>query len=225
MHQRRKVGIHSGQSSSPSRGATRTVNLPDGRMMSVRPMRRDDAVGLGRLYEALSLDDRYLRFFSAYQPSRDVLDHMATVGDKHGCGLVAVLTDAAGQEEIVGEASFTPLPDGNGELGITVASAWRGWLGPYLLDTLVEAAAERGVPNLEADIMFENTKMLALMRARGCVTLAHPDPSILRVAIGAAAPVRARNKAEGEHGERAAQAPGERRRGHDRRSRRPRAVA
>ncbi|MGZ4737054.1 MAG: N-acetyltransferase family protein [Acidimicrobiia bacterium] len=193
--------------------------------MSVRPMRRDDAESLGRLYQTLSFDDRYHRFFSAYEPSPDVLDHMAAVGDEHGCGFVAVLTDADGRDELVGEASFTPLPNGNGELAITVASGWRGWLGPYLLDTLVEAAAERGVPNLEADIMYENTKMLALMRARGCVGIEHADPSILRVAIGAAEPVMASRRKGGEHEGHTAQAPGERRRSSGRRPRRGRAVA
>lgn len=224
MHQQPRANIDSGQAiNSPPHDTRRVLTLPDGSRMCIRRMRRDDADGLGHLYEALSLDDRYHRFFSAYQPSAGALDHMAAVGDDHGCGFVAVLIDTAGKEEIVGETSYTMLPDGNGELGITVASAWRGWLGPYLLDTLVEAAAARDVPNLEADIMFENTKMLALMRARGCVMLEHPDPSVLRVAIGAAAP--APTKKEGERGELAAQAPGEWRRRSDRWSRRPRAVA
>lgn len=156
--------------------------------MSIRRMRADDADELERLYESLSLDDRYHRFFSVYHPPPDVLDHMAGIGGRQGCGFVAVLTDDAGRDRIVGETSFTMLPDGNGELGITVAKEWRGWLGPFLLDTLVEAAAARGVPNLEADILLENSAMLALMRARGCVTLAHTDPGIRRVAIGAAAP-------------------------------------
>jgi hypothetical protein len=186
--------------------------------MLVRPMRRDDADALGHLCETLSLD-----FFSAYQPSPAVLDHMAAIGDEHGCGFAAVLTDPAGTEEIVGEASYSLLPNGNGELGITVAGAWRGWLGPYLLDTLVEAAAARGVPNLEADILFDNTKMLGLMRSRGCVMIEHPDPSILRVAIGAAAPVP--TKKETGHAERTAQAPGQWHRRPGGRARRPRTLA
>lgn len=224
MSQQRRTGIDSGRSiSSPVADEGRNLVLPKGRTMSIRPIRRDDAGALGRLYEALSLDDRYHRFFSAYQPSPDALHHMTAVGDEHGCGFVAVLTDTAGGEEIVGETSYSLLPSGNGELGITVASAWRGWLGPYLLDTLVEAAAARGVPNLEADIMFDNTKMLGLMRSRGCVMIEHPDPSILRVAIGAAATVPTTK--ETCRGERTAQAPGQWQRRSGRRARRPRTLA
>jgi len=79
------------------------------------------------------------------------------------------------------------LPDGNGEFALTVAVGWRGWLGPYLLDALVAAAAARGVPNLEADILVSNVRMLALVSKRGYVTLSH-DASQLRVAIDAARP-------------------------------------
>ncbi len=173
----------------PSAAGSRTVALGGSRVLNVRPMRPDDAPGLGRLYEHLSLDDRYHRFFSVYQPGRAVLDHMARVGEEGGCGLLAVVTGAGEAEEIVGEASFTPLPDANAELAITIAKSWQGWLGPYLLDALVEAAVARGIPNLEADIMLENTKMLALVRARGCVTIEHSDPGITRVAIAATRPV------------------------------------
>lgn len=176
---------------------SRELDLPGGRHMIVRPMDRTDARGLGLLYAALSLDDRYHRFFSAYRPSADVLEHMAEVGEHGGWGCVAALVDARGHEEIVGEATFSMLPDGNGELGITVARDWRGWLGPYLLDRLVAAAACRGVPNIEADVLTDNRAMLRLLRARHCVTLSRSDPAILRVGIAAAQPVQAPKRASG----------------------------
>lgn len=56
-----------------------------------------------------------------------------------------------GGARIVGEASYELLPNGAGELAITVAADQRGWIGPYLLDAMVEAAAAGGVPNVEAD--------------------------------------------------------------------------
>lgn len=58
---------------------------------------------------------------------------------------MAVISDDG--ERIVGEAEYILLPGGDGELAITVAPDWRGWLGPYLLDTLLEVAASRGVAN------------------------------------------------------------------------------
>jgi RimJ/RimL family protein N-acetyltransferase len=172
----------------PGMPGSRSVTLDDHRTLTVRAVRPDDAEALGRLYGSLSLDDRYHRFFSVYQPGPPMLEHMAQVGDEGGFGLVAIVT-GHGRPELVGEASFTGLPNGNAELAITIARAWQGWLGPFLLDALVEAATARGIPKLEADVMAENVKMLALVRARGYETVAHADPSILRVAIGAAQPV------------------------------------
>lgn len=64
---------------------------------------------------------------------------------------------------------------------------FRGWLGPYLLDALVEQARARGIRNIQADVLLTNQRMLAVLRDRGLVVLDHFDsPSTVRVAIGAA---------------------------------------
>jgi ribosomal protein S18 acetylase RimI-like enzyme len=83
------------------------------------------------------------------------------------------------------------MPDGNGDFALTVASEWRGWLGPYLLGALVAAAAARGVPNLQADVLVCNVRMFALLRSCGYVTLSRESEEV-RVAIDAAQPRRGR---------------------------------
>jgi RimJ/RimL family protein N-acetyltransferase len=169
----------------------RQVDLPGGRTLTVRPLREGDAPALDRLFEGLSLDDRYRRFFSVYHPPRDVLDHMIHLPDEHGCALVAIVADASGREDAVGEATCSSLADGNGELGITIARRWRGWLGPFLLDALLEAAAARGFPKVEADVMIDNRAMLALLRARGAEHFGRGDLGIVRVAIPVGTPSQA----------------------------------
>ncbi|HEX6310221.1 MAG TPA: GNAT family N-acetyltransferase [Acidimicrobiia bacterium] len=154
------------------------MELPAGRLV-VRPVRPGDGRALGELYGALPLEDRYHRFFSFYEPSADFLDHMAGVREEGGDGLVAVLDD----RRIVGEATYFLLPSGAGEFALAVAPDWRGWLAPYLLDALARRAGARGVPSLQADVLMENAPMLALVRARGFVTLDHSGP-VVRVAIG-----------------------------------------
>jgi hypothetical protein len=162
----------------------RCVTLPDGDELRVRPVRPTDAAALARLYEGLDPDDRYTRFFSAYRPTPEFIERETTVAARGGFGLVAVVASPGGREQVVGAAGYTLLPDGDGELAITVADRWRGWLGPYLLDALLSAAARRGIPNLEADVLVTNGPMLALARTRGCVTLDRPDWSVVRVLIG-----------------------------------------
>ena len=106
-----------------------------------------------------------------------------TVTPADVAGLDAVVSGR--EERLVAEAGYARLPDGNGEFALTIASGWRGWLGPYLLDALVAAAAARGVPNLQADILLTNVRMLALVKQRGYVTLRRQGPEV-RVAIDAA---------------------------------------
>ena len=148
----------------------------------MRPVARGDVDGLVALYEGLSEVDLYRRFFQAHVPPRSSIEKMADAGARGDISLVAEVTGAAGTRTLVGEAACALLPDGDGELAITVAPEARGWTGPYLLALLCDEAAARGIPNIEADVLLDNTPMLALARARGYATMDHSEcPSVVRV--------------------------------------------
>lgn len=165
----------------------RVLALTDGRALVIRAVAPADVDGLVALYAGLDLDDTYRRFFSVFRPRRAFFEQMATTAERGGFGLVATVTDGdAAGAEVVAEAGYTRLPDGDGELAITVARPWRGWLGPYLLDALLDAAAQREVPNLQAEVLVTNGPMLALVRSRGYATVDHPDGTVVRVAMGTA---------------------------------------
>jgi hypothetical protein len=149
-------------------------------------MRGSDVDGLIALYAGLSVDDQYRRFFSGHPPPDSFVQKMTNVTERGGFGLVAVIEGSNNTSRIVGEATYELLPNGDGELGITIAEDARGWLGPYLLDALVEAAAARDVPNLEADVLVTNRRMLTMLRERGYAVVNHDEqPAVVRVAIGA----------------------------------------
>jgi hypothetical protein len=158
----------------------RVVTLPDGQTLTVRPAVGADVDGLARLYQGLTTDDLYYRFFSIYHPPRSFCERQAHLAESGGCGLVSTLS---GEDRIVGDAAYVRLPDGGAEFGLTVAPDWRGWLGPYLLDTLVEVAAACGLPNLQADVLTTNRRMMALLQHRGYVLVGNDDYSVVRVAI------------------------------------------
>ncbi len=166
-------------------GVLDTVSLSGHRTLTVRPVTVADVEGLDALFEGLDDDERYCRFFGLSHPGRKFLEQLARAADEGGYRLVAVVSGA--EDRLVAEAGYALLPDGNGEFALTVAAGWRGWLGPYLLDALVAAAAIRGVPNLQADILVTNVRMLALASSRGYTTL-HRAASEVRVAIDAAQP-------------------------------------
>ena len=165
----------------------------DGRALTVRTVTAADVDGLDALFQGLSDDDRHHRFFSLRPPARSFVEQMTRAADEGGYRLVAVASGA--EDALVAEAGYAILPDGDGEFALTVASAWRGWrLGRYLLGAIVAAAAARGVPNLQADIMLGNAPMLALVRDRGYITLHRDEFSDMRIAIDAAQPAHRRQR-------------------------------
>lgn len=177
----------------PARPVTvASVPLPGGRTLEVRPMLPDDAPAMEDLFGSLPPGDLYLRFFSGHPPPGSFVAHMAGVARRGGTGLVASVRTRDGRPpgpgaRLVAEASAEPLPDGGAELGITVLPGRRGWLGPYLLDLLATRAARRGLADLQAEVLVENHRMLALLRARGCAVLRRDDrPAVLRVVVATA---------------------------------------
>ena len=164
--------------------ATRVARLPRGLTLVVRRATMDDVDALAALYDELTLDDLYRRFFCGSPPPRTMIERWVAMEGDAGALLVAEVQSGDSRPgTVVAEASWFALPDGGGEFGLTVADSWRGWLGPYLLDTLVEAAAAQGVPNLQADVLADNRRMLAVVKARGYVVLGQPDWSIVRIMI------------------------------------------
>jgi hypothetical protein len=147
-------------------------------------VRAGDASELRLLYDALDTDDRHLRFFSSYHPGPRFFADLTTVERPRGARFVAVLHAPPSEDRVVGEAGYGVLPDGNGELAMTIERGSRGWLGPYLLEAVAESAAASGVPNLEADVLTVDGPMLGLLRSRGSVVMEHDGWSVVRLLIG-----------------------------------------
>jgi hypothetical protein len=164
----------------------RRTTLPDGRMLVIRPAETGDIDRMIDFYRGLPLEDRYLRFFTGGMPPRTHFERIVDVAGHGGVALVAEVAEGS-DTQLVGDSCYVPQDDGDGELAVTVDPRWRGWLGPYLLDTLLEAAAANGVTTLRAEILVRNRPMLALLRARGCATIGDDDLSKVRVAVGTSA--------------------------------------
>ena len=176
-------------SESQDDSACRRVDLPGSCTLTIRPIRRSDEADLIGLYQALSEEDHYLRFFTSTGPPQHVVDKLVRIQEHGGFGLVAVMEEPDGTTRLVAEASYGLASNGNGELGITVAREARGWLGAFLLDALLEQAAARGVPNMEAQVLFVNRRMLSLLSRRGLAYMDHDDPAIFHLVFGTSARV------------------------------------
>jgi hypothetical protein len=160
----------------------RSIPVSRDRTVLVRSVTPDDAGGLSELYEGLDAADRHLRFFCAYRPTPKFIDGLVHPGPREA-RVVAELIEA-GTSRLVAEAGYSLLADGNGEFAMVVTRDWRGWLGPYLLDLVIDLAAANEVPNLEAEVLAINRTMLTLLRARGCVFLEHDGWNEYRMMVG-----------------------------------------
>jgi hypothetical protein len=165
----------------------REVVFCDGGHLCVRPATRGDIPGLVQLYEGLPPEDRYARFFTAFRADERFFSEQLERA-QGGAALVAEAHGPGTPPMIVGDAVCLPMPNGDGELAIVLDREWRGWVGPYLLDALVEAAREAGIPNLEADVLSTNAPMLALLRARGAALVDGDDLVVRRLIIGTSPP-------------------------------------
>lgn len=165
-------------------GVLRAVDLGDGRVLRVRSATHDDVPAAYALFERLSPQDLHRRFFTARMPSHELIEEWVSP-DRKGSALVAEVVDGD-ERTLVGEAGYSLMPDGDGELAITIDPGWRGWLGPWLLDALIDDAADHGVPNLHADVLLLNRPMVGMLRHRGSATVDHPDLGQVRLVVGTA---------------------------------------
>jgi hypothetical protein len=148
----------------------------------VRTVTSDDAAALSELYDGLDADDRYLRFFCSYHPTQEFINGLVNPGPGEARVVGELVED--GSTRLVAEAGYLLLASGNGEFAMIVDRDWRGWLGPYLLDLVIDLAAANGVPNLEAEVLAANRTMLTLLRARGCAFLQHDGWNEYRMMVG-----------------------------------------
>lgn len=80
-----------------------TIDLADGRTMVVRPTSAADAERICALYGDLSIEDRHRRFFGAFRPRPEWCRRWATVADRGGFGVIAVVSPGRTSEgEVAG---------------------------------------------------------------------------------------------------------------------------
>lgn len=150
------------------RELVRTVELRGGRSVRIRPIRPDDEPRLVDLYERLSRDSAYQRFFTIMRhlPS-DWYHFFANVDYVRRLALVAERETVAGVQ-LIGVGRYEPSDEpGTAELAFVVEDGWqeRG-LGALLLEAVLDAATARGIERFRADVLADNYRMLRLLTSR-----------------------------------------------------------
>jgi acetyl coenzyme A synthetase (ADP forming)-like protein len=159
------------------------IALRDGATVRVRPLRPGDETGLRELLEGLSVESRWLRFFSAGADLGRAASYMAALKPKVGRGLVAV---AGEPERIVAHAAYIHESAHRAEVAFEVADDWHGrGIATVLLAHLSELACDDGIETFTAVVMPENHRMVQVFRDSGFAVEVSSRPGELWIELPA----------------------------------------
>jgi RimJ/RimL family protein N-acetyltransferase len=149
----------------------RPVALRDGTLVRMRPIRADDAPRLVTLYDRLSRDTRYHRFFSVMR--RLPPDWARFLAEVDYRARLALVVEAPGDPDVlIAVARYEPTGEpGAAEVAFVVQDGWqdRG-LGTVLFRELLAAAAVNGIERFRAWVLADNRRMLDLVARLGEIT-------------------------------------------------------
>lgn len=141
------------------------VVLRDGSTVRVRVMRSDDEEKLLALFQSLSEDARWSRFFSSIRGSALAAEAHREVTLDNSFALVA---SSGPEQRLVGHAFYAKLDQTRAEVAFTMANDFQGrGLGTILLGQLAEVAAANGIQIFEAEVVASNHAMLHVFRESG----------------------------------------------------------
>jgi RimJ/RimL family protein N-acetyltransferase len=142
--------------------------LDDGADLVLRMVRPDDKQAFVDGFARLSDRTRYQRFMAPKTGFTDSeLAFLTEVDGNDHVAIVAAREQDGREPEGIGVARFVRAEDDRdvAELGIVVADAWqcRG-IGRLLLERIVDAASERGIRRIRAQVLADNRQILGLLK-------------------------------------------------------------
>jgi RimJ/RimL family protein N-acetyltransferase len=142
----------------------RVLTLRSGERVRVRPIRPDDEPRLSELYDRLSRDTRYHRFFTVMRRLPPDWAHFLANVDYDRRFAVVAEDLAAPVTSLVGVARYEPSEPGVAEVAVVVEDRWQGkGLGTLLLSESFRAAVDNGITRFRASVLAENRRMLDLL--------------------------------------------------------------
>lgn len=139
------------------------ISLTDGTRVALRPIRPDDESALTALYERLSPQTAYQRFFTVMRRLPPNWAHiLANVDYDRRMAFVAL----GPGDELIGVARYAYDERAReAEIAVLIEDQWQGrGLGTLLLGELIGYAQRKGIVALRAYVLAENVRMLNLLR-------------------------------------------------------------
>ena len=158
---------------------------PDGRTVTIRPIRPEDADMEQDFVKRMSDESKYYRFMDTLRElTQPMLVRFTQVDYDREMALVATLPGDDGKPTQIGVARYVTNPDGETvEFALAVADDWqKHGVGRRLMGVLIESARQKGYRAIVGDVLTQNTKMFRLMTSIGFTIHAHhEDPAVKRV--------------------------------------------
>jgi RimJ/RimL family protein N-acetyltransferase len=153
-----------------------------GDRVQIRPIRADDKQWLLGLFDRLSPESRYRRFFSPVKELRDSQLHYLTEVDHHRHEALVASDPETGEGLGVARFIRSDSDPTVAEVAVTVADDWQGrGLGTELLHELADRAREEGVERFNAMVLEGNRPMVELLRELGDTHVTGHDAGVIEL--------------------------------------------
>ena len=159
--------------------------LQDGRTVTIRPIRPEDAELEQIFVKGMSDESKYYRFMDTLRElTQAMLVRFTQIDYDREMALIATIPMPNGEELQIGVARYVTNPDGETvEFALAVADEWqKHGIGRKLMTALIDVAHQKGYRAVVGDVLSVNTKMFRLMSTLGFTIHPHPeDPAVKRV--------------------------------------------
>ncbi|MBK1679646.1 bifunctional acetate--CoA ligase family protein/GNAT family N-acetyltransferase [Rhodocyclus tenuis] len=159
--------------------------LPDGRTVTIRPIRPEDAELEQDFVKRMSDESKYYRFMDTLRElTQAMLVRFTQIDYDREMALVATMRGDDGKDIEIGVARYVTNPDGESvEFALAIADDWqKHGIGRKLMTALIDCARAKGYRTVVGDVLSLNSKMFRLMTSLGFTIHPHPeDPAVKRV--------------------------------------------
>jgi len=162
--------------------------MNDGKVVTIRPIRPEDADMEQEFVKNMSDESRYYRFMDTLRElTQTMLVRFTQIDYDREMALVATVPNEAedipkGKELQIGVARYVVNPDGESvEFALAVGDDWQKCgVGRKLMTALIECARMKGYRAVVGDVLSTNAKMFRLMTSLGFTIHPHPDDTAVK---------------------------------------------
>ena len=157
--------------------------MNDGKVVTIRPIRPEDADMEQDFVKSMSDESRYYRFMDTLRElTQTMLVRFTQIDYDREMALVATLPGEEGKDNQIGVARYVLNPDGETvEFALAVGDDWQKCgVGRKLMTALIECARMKGYRAVVGDVLSTNTKMFRLMTSLGFTIHPHPDDTAVK---------------------------------------------